>query len=61
MSPFLLVFFHGRDSDGHSLSIERKKKRLVSLSKQFGHQMQFSVARLSYFLKNREEAFSRVV
>ena len=44
MSPFLLVFFHGRDSDGHSLSIERKKKRLVSLSKQFGHQMQFSVA-----------------
>lgn len=28
MSPFLLVFFHGRDSDGHSLSIERKKKEI---------------------------------
>ena len=24
MSPFLLVFFHGRDCDGHSLSIEKE-------------------------------------
>ena len=31
MSPFLLVFFHGRDSDGHSLSIERKKEISITL------------------------------